>query len=114
MIALAMFRSCPLPGAIVLRANEFSQPDYDVIYKDPDGRELGVGRIFRNDGMAGRPWFWGLEFHQAQGRATPYYGQGETLEAAKAAWRQCWDSADTLHWPAWMSEPGPAPGGTEQ
>jgi hypothetical protein len=32
--------SMSLPGKIVLRPNEFSQPDYSVIYKDPDGREL--------------------------------------------------------------------------
>ena len=32
-----------LPGTIVLCPNEFTQPDYSVIYKDPDGRELGVG-----------------------------------------------------------------------
>ena len=34
-----------LTGTIVLRPNEFTQPDYSVIYKDPDGRELTVGRI---------------------------------------------------------------------
>jgi len=47
-----------LPGTIVLRPNGFSQPDHDVIYKDPDGRELTVGRIFGNHGMVGgaRPW----------------------------------------------------------
>ena len=33
-----------LPGTIVLRPNEFTQPDYSVIYKDPDGRERTVGR----------------------------------------------------------------------
>jgi hypothetical protein len=49
-----------LPGTIVLRPNEFSQPDYSVVYKDPDGRERIVGRMFRNHALiAGeRPWFW--------------------------------------------------------
>jgi hypothetical protein len=28
-----------LPGKIVLRPNDFSQPDFSVIYKDPDGRK---------------------------------------------------------------------------
>jgi hypothetical protein len=51
--------------AIFLRPNEFAQPDYSVVYRHDDGRELSVGRIFKNDGIAGRPWFWGLEFHQA-------------------------------------------------
>jgi len=32
-------RTMNLPGPIVLRPNDFSQSDYDVIYKDPDGRE---------------------------------------------------------------------------
>jgi hypothetical protein len=30
-------------GTIVLRPNEFSQPDYSVIYKNRDGQELIVG-----------------------------------------------------------------------
>jgi hypothetical protein len=79
--------------AIFLRPNEFAQPDYCVVYRADDRRELYVGRIFKNDGITGRPWFWGLEFHQAQGRIAPWYGQAETLEEAKAAWRKCWDSA---------------------
>ena len=28
-----------LRGTIVLRPNEFTQPDYGVIYKDPGGRD---------------------------------------------------------------------------
>ena len=43
-----------LPGTIVLRPNGFSQPDFDVIYKDPDGRELSVGRIYRD--ITGNRW----------------------------------------------------------
>jgi hypothetical protein len=84
-----------LPGQIVLRPNEFSQPDYCVIYKDPDGRELTVGRIFRNHGLAGgeRPWFWGVDFFQRAGRAKLHQGQVNTLDEAKAAWRKCWDSS---------------------
>ena len=34
-------RDMCVPGTIVLRPNDFMQPDYSVIYKDPDGR-VGV------------------------------------------------------------------------
>jgi hypothetical protein len=46
---------------LIAAAQRVHQPDYDVIYKDPDGREPIVGRIFRNHGFAGgeRRWFWG-------------------------------------------------------
>jgi len=60
------------------------------------------GRIFRNHGLAGgeRPWFWGVQFFQRRGRTEPHQEQVDTLEEAKAAWRKCWDSADTpIHWP---------------
>ena len=42
-----------LSGKIVLRPNQFSQPDYTIVYKGPDGWELVVGRIFRNHGFVG-------------------------------------------------------------
>ena len=86
-----------LPGHIVLRPNDFSQPDSDVVYKDPGGRELGVGRIYRDTtGTIGgaTPWFWTVEHHQRQGRASAAQGRCDTLDEAKAAWRKCWDSAD--------------------
>jgi len=99
--------------AIFLWPNEFSQPDYSVIYRHDGGRELHVGRIFKGHGFVGGggSWFWGVEFHQAQGRALPFYGQVDTLEDAKAAWRKCWDSADVpIKWPpnvetAWTNGP---------
>jgi hypothetical protein len=97
-----------LPGSIVLRPNGFSQPDYDVVYKDPDGRELTVGRIFRNHALVGgeRSWFWGVDFFQRKGRAEPQQGQVDRLEEAKAAWRKCWDSADTpIRWPPFDAAP---------
>ena len=62
---------------IVLRPDDgFSQPDYSVIYKDPDGRELDVGRIYRDtSGTVGRAtlWFWTVEQLPTQGpsRAAP-------------------------------------------
>ena len=90
---------------IFLRPNEFSQPNYSVIYRHDGGRELTVGRIFKNHGFTGgaQSWFWSVEFHQTQGRATPHNGQVETLEEAKAAWRKCWDSADVpINWPPSM------------
>ena len=92
-----------LPGTIVLRTNQFRQPDYSVIYTDPDGRKRVVGRIFRNHGMVGggQPWFWGIDYFQRKGRSKPHQGQVDTLERAKAAWRRCWDSADVpINWPA--------------
>src|SRR5688500_17716517 len=41
-----------------------------------------------------RPWFRGVQIFQRRGRAEPHQGQVGTLEEAKAAWRNCWDSAD--------------------
>ena len=93
-----------LPGKIVLRPDDgFSQPDYSVIYKDPGGRELSVGRIYRDiTGTVGgaAPWFWAVEHHQRKGRAEPHQGRCDSLDEAKAAWRRCWDSTGTpIHWP---------------
>jgi hypothetical protein len=91
-----------LPGTIVLRPNEFSGQGYEMVYKDPDGRELTVGRIFRLAADE-RPWFWGVTSSQRRGRAAPHQGHGATLEEATAAWRNCWDSADVpIHWPPSM------------
>ena len=88
----------------------FTQPDYSVIYKDPDGREFGVGRIYRDTtGTVGGAtlWFWTVEYHQRQGRAAPGQGQCDKLDEAKAAWRKCWDSADApIHWPPSMRREG--------
>ena len=39
--------------ALFIRPNEFTQPEYDVTYRDEDGRALTVGRIFH--GRAGVP-----------------------------------------------------------
>ena len=58
-----------LPGTIVLRPNEFSGQGYEIIYKDPDGRELTVGRLFclaRDD----QPWFWGVTVVLLEGDST--------------------------------------------
>ena len=81
-----------MPGTIVLRPiEEFTQPDYSVIYKDPDGRS--VGRIYRDTtGTIGgaTPWFWTVEHHQRQGRVALHQGRCDTLDEAKAAWRRCW------------------------
>lgn len=92
-----------LPGAILLRPNDFTQPDYSVVYKDRDGRERCVGRIYHGtSGTLGgaMPWLWMVEHHQRRGRAEPHQGRCETLDEAKAAWRGCWDSAVTpIHWP---------------
>jgi hypothetical protein len=80
--------------------------DYSVIYREDGGRELHVGRIFKGHGFVGGGgcWFWAVEFHQAKGRVVPFFGQVDTLEAAKAACRKCWDSADVpIRWPPSMA-----------
>ena len=90
-----------LPGTIVLRPNEFSQPDYSVIYKDPDERELTVRRIFHTTIAGNTPvWFGRWSFTSARAEPHPHQGPASTLNEAKAAWRKCWDSADVpIHWP---------------
>jgi len=57
--------------------------DYTVIWKEADGRELSVGRIFHATAGVSPdvPWFWGVEFHQAQGRSKPWYGYAADFEA---------------------------------
>jgi hypothetical protein len=93
-----------VPGTILLQPNEFTQPDYSIVHKDPDGRALEIGRIYRDTtGTVNRakPWFWMVEHHQRRGRAGPHQGRCDSLEEAKAAWCKCWDSADTpIHWPS--------------
>jgi hypothetical protein len=88
---------------VVLRRNNLGgTDDYSLVYHHADGREVTVGRIFKNPGLAGgeRPWLWSLEVRQRPGRAEPYHGQLDTLEEAKAAWRKCWESADVpINWP---------------
>ena len=92
----------PCPVYPPMGPNQISRPDYSVIYRDDSGRQLHVGRIFKGHGFVGggSAWFWGVEFHQAQGRALPFYGQVDTFEEAKTAWHKCWDSADIpIRWP---------------
>ena len=80
-----------LPGTIVLRPNEFSQP-----VKTLTG-ELSVGRMFRTT-IAGNSAHLVLVggVHQRKGRAAPHQGPASTLDKAKAEWRKCWDSADSV------------------
>jgi hypothetical protein len=83
--------------SLSLKANDLGPDDYSVIYRDPDGRALSVGRIFlypSHGTEALPPWFWTVEFHQREGRPAPHQGRSETLSAAMAAFRACWDSAD--------------------
>jgi hypothetical protein len=95
--------------AIVLRRNQFTQPDYDVVYTHGDGRELGVGRIFRTNtatANGAERWVWTVEFHQRKGRKEPHQGNALTLEEAKIAWRRCWDSAAVpIAWPPSLQRP---------
>ena len=38
---------------------------------------------------------WTVEWHQRQGRTPPGQGNAATEDEAKAAWKRCWESADT-------------------
>jgi hypothetical protein len=87
---------------LTLHPNEFTHPDYTVTFRANDGRRLSVGRIFlANAGVPKEtPWVWAVEFHQRKGRSAPHHGNALNLEAAKAAWKQCWESADApINWP---------------
>ena len=71
--------------------------------QSPGRARADGGRIYRDTkGTVGgaSPWFWTVEHHQRAGRAAPQQGRCDSLDEAKAAWRRCWDSADTpIHWP---------------
>jgi len=58
--------------------------DYDVL---SEGKL--VGRIFKNDGTHGRPWFWGLAYGYGRD-GCPINGQEPTREAAMAAFAKSW------------------------
>src|SRR5688500_2072161 len=78
----------------------------------PDGRERDIGRMYRDTtGTVGgaSPW-WSIT--NVGGRAEPHQGRCDTLEEAKAAWRRCWDSAETpIHWPPSMQRDSSNAGG---
>ena len=89
------------PMTLSIVPNKFTQPDFTVFYTAPDGRKLPVGRIFKATAAPQEtPWFWSVEFHQRDYRVAPHQGQCEDLEAAKVAWKRCWESADVpIQWP---------------
>lgn len=77
----------------------FTQPDYEIVWKEEDGREKSVGRIFYTETAMAKgvgAWFWSVEFHQRAGRKEPYQGYERSYEEAKEAWRKCWDSGNVL------------------
>ena len=78
--------------SLVLRPIEgFSQPDYSVIWKAPDGTERDVGRIYFSVTVSSDPstqWRWSVYGHSSGGLAA-------SLDEAKAAFRRCWDSQAT-------------------
>ena len=94
-----------LADKLVLKVGQtIHGPDYSVMFKAPEGRELHVGRIFYGPtaraGTDGEPWFWSVEFHQRRGRTEPHQGICEGEALAKEQWRKCWDSADVpINWP---------------
>ena len=72
---------------LVLRPNEFTQPDYSVVFKDPDGIEKAVGRIYYSTNVSARgetPWFWSVY-------GTRYQGTCDSREAAMAAFKRYWN-----------------------
>ena len=86
-----------------IRPNGFIQPDFSVIWREPDGREMSVGRIFfsaNTGGVPRPPWMWTVEYMQRKGRAEPHQDFADDREAAMAAFKACWESADVpIHWP---------------
>ena len=91
---------------LFLRRRDSDMPDYWVMYRADDGRELCVGRIFKPDAVKGLPWMWTVDFHQRQGRAEPHQGHVLTEDEAKAAWKRCWESADVpIRWPPSLAKP---------
>jgi hypothetical protein len=72
--------------SLFLRHSGLGNPqDYAVFYRHDDGRELGVGRIFYNNPIVGgeRPWFWGIQFFQREGRAGPHQDRSTRLRKPK-------------------------------
>jgi hypothetical protein len=56
-----------------------------------------VGRIFlaTKTGLIEQPpWMWSVQWFQRRGRAEPHQGRADTFEAALAAFKRCWTSAD--------------------
>ena len=88
-----------------LRPNDFhtdDRPDYSAVFRADDGREVEVGRVFlaRAGIPKDTPWVWTVEFHQRKGRAAPHDGYAADFEAAKAAWKRCWESGNPpINWP---------------
>ena len=58
--------------------------DYDVLH---DGSV--VGRVFKDDGMTGRPWFWGMGYGHHRDRH-PGHGHEVDRAAAMAAFAKSW------------------------
>ena len=69
---------------LFLRRSDSDMPDYSVIYRADDGRELHVGRIFKPNAIKGLPWMWTVEFHQRKGRAEPHQEHVDRDEAKAA------------------------------
>ena len=75
---------------LVLRPNEFTQPDYTVILKHGDGAEEAVGRIYCSISVSARgetPWFWSIY-------GTSYQGICESREAAMDIFRRRWNATE--------------------
>lgn len=82
---------------LTLRPNEFTQPDFSVVWRDEEGRTKVVGRIYQAwPGGTADYWFWSVDFFHRKGRAEPHQGRAESEALVRAAWKACWDSIGSL------------------
>jgi len=58
---------------MTLRSFSDTPGDLSVFHRADDGRELRVGRIFRNSAIKDVPWIWTVEFHQPKCREEPLF-----------------------------------------
>jgi len=81
---------------LTIRPNEFTQPDFEVIWRSDAGQPCVVGRIYQAWPRisAASYWFWSVDFFHRKGRAEPHDGRAATEAEARAAWRACWQSAE--------------------
>jgi hypothetical protein len=78
-----------MADALILKRNEFSGEDYDVLWKGN-----AVGRVFhQNPGLMGPPWKWHILFWTADNvMVSGNGGSCDTRDEAMAAVRKAWDA----------------------
>jgi hypothetical protein len=88
-------------GTLAIDQPDKNRPDYTITFIAKDGRKIVVGHICKATAApAETPWFWTVEFHQRAHRTLPHQGFVADFDAAEAAWKWCWESADVpIKWP---------------